>query len=43
MRFNEAAWRQLRILAMDERTTAHALMIEAVNVLFSKRGLPPVA
>ena len=43
MRLNEAAWRQLRILAMDERTSAHALMLEAIDDLFAKRNLPRVA
>ena len=37
------AWKQLKMLAVNEEKTAHALLLEAVNRLFQDRGLPPVA
>ena len=43
LRLNPAAWRQLKILAVDEEKPAHDLLIEALNLLFEQRGKPPVA
>lgn len=51
LRLHAPAWRQLKILAMDKtaarndgsRTTSHDLLIEAVNDLFRKNGLPEIA
>lgn len=42
LRLDLGGWKQLKRLAVDEETTAHALMIEALNLLFKDRGLPPV-
>ena len=33
----------LRYLALDEDSTVQALMIEALNMLLSSRGKPPIA
>ena len=35
-------WKRLKNLAVDEETTSHALLIEALNMLFQNRGLPPL-
>ena len=43
LRLNPAAWRQLKILALDEEKPSHDLLIEALNLLFEQRGKPPVA
>ena len=43
LRLNLAAWRQLKLLAVDEEKPAHDLLIEALNLLFEQRGKPPVA
>lgn len=42
-RCRAAAHRQLRVLAAQEDSTAQALLAEALNDLFRKRNLPPVA
>jgi hypothetical protein len=34
---------QLKIMAAEERTTAQALLAEALNMLFAKRGKPEIA
>lgn len=39
----EPAKKQLAYLAIDEGTTQQALLIEALNDLFSKYGKPPIA
>ena len=39
----EAAKKQLAILAIDQDTTQQALLIEAVNDLFSKYNKQPIA
>jgi hypothetical protein len=39
----EPAKKQLAYLAIDESTTQQALLIEALNDLFSKYGKPPIA
>ncbi len=38
-----AAKRQLRVMAAEGDTTQQALMREALNLLFTKRGKPPIA
>jgi hypothetical protein len=38
-----AAAKQLRILAAEEGTTQQALIAEALNLLFAKRGKPQIA
>ena len=43
LRLNVAAWKALKRLAIDEQKTSHDLLLEAVNLLFSDRGLPPLA
>jgi hypothetical protein len=40
---NEAAEKQLSILAIEQDTTQQALLISAVNALFAKHGKPPIA
>ena len=35
--------RQLRLIAAQEDRTLQALLSEAINDLFAKRGIPPVA
>jgi hypothetical protein len=43
LRLDPDAWEQLRILAAKERKNAHDLLVEAVNMLFTQRGFPPLA
>jgi len=43
LRLDVDSWKALKILAANEETTCHALLIEAVNMLFRDRGLPPVS
>jgi hypothetical protein len=42
LRLDIDAWKQLKKLAVDEETTSHTLLIEALNMLFRDRGLPPI-
>ena len=42
-RLNLGAWRELKILAIDQGKPAHALLIEAVNDLFKKYGKKSLA
>jgi hypothetical protein len=41
--FDPAAVRQLKQLALDQDTTGQALLTEALNDLFIKHGLKPIA
>ncbi len=43
LRLTIPAWQALKRLAIDEQKTSHELLLEAVNLLFKSRGLPPVA
>jgi len=43
LRLNMAAWRELKILAIEQGQPAHALLVEAVNDLFKKHGKEPLA
>lgn len=43
LRLNRPAWTQLKLISFSEGKSAHALLIEAVNDLFEKRGKPPIA
>jgi predicted DNA binding CopG/RHH family protein len=43
LRLTEDAWKQLKIMSIEEGCVAHKLLIEAVNDLFTKRGKPPIA
>ena len=40
---NMATVREVKILAAEEGTTVQALVAEALNMLFEKRGKPPIA
>jgi hypothetical protein len=41
--FDPAVARQLKMVAADEETTIQALLTEALNDFFIKRGKPPIA
>ncbi len=43
LRLTPAAWRQLKLLAVERGNASHSLLIEAVNDLFQKYGKPPIA
>jgi hypothetical protein len=43
LRLSVEAWRQLKRLAVEQDKPAHDLLVEAVNALFSKHNLPPIA
>lgn len=43
LRLKPAAWAQLKILAVEQQKTAHELLIEAVNLLFTRYDKPPIA
>jgi predicted DNA binding CopG/RHH family protein len=43
MRLRQDAWKQIKIAAVERGTTAHDLMIEALNDWFTKHGKPPIA
>ena len=43
LRLSAAAWRQLKMLAMDEGTSVHQILVEAVDDAFRKRGKPTIA
>ena len=42
LRLNIDEWKRLKILAATEEKTCHALLIEALNLLFAERGIPPI-
>jgi hypothetical protein len=41
--FDPAASKQLKLLALDADSTVQGLLREALNDLFKKHGLPPIA
>ena len=43
LRLDVDQWKRLKILAANEEKTCHALLIEALDLLFQDRGLPPIA
>lgn len=43
LRLSRDAWTALKVLAANEGVTAHDLLIEGVNMLFSARNKPPIA
>jgi hypothetical protein len=43
MELRQDAWTQVKIAAVEGGTTAHHLMIEALNDWFTKHGKPPIA
>ena len=42
IRLSPEAWRQLKLLALDDRKPAHDLLLDAIGDYFVKRGLPPL-
>ena len=43
LRLKEAAWSQLKLLAIEQKKPSHDLLIEAVNLLFDHYGKPTIA
>ena len=43
LRLEPEAWRQLKMLAIEEGRTSHDLLIEAVNLLFDRYNRPTIA
>ena len=43
LRLNVEAWKQLKHLATDQETSAHALILEGINLIFKKHGKRPLA
>jgi hypothetical protein len=43
MELPQDAWKQVKIAAVERGTTAHDLVIEALNDWFTKHGKPPIA
>jgi hypothetical protein len=43
LRLHVPAWKALKRLAADEQKTSHELLLEAVNLLFKSREMPPIA
>lgn len=43
LRLEPEAWRQLKLLAIDEGKTSHDLLVEAVNLLFDRYNRPTIA
>ena len=43
LRLEPAAWQQLKILGIEQQRPAHALLVEAVNLLFERYEKPPIA
>jgi hypothetical protein len=43
MQLRQDAWKQVKIAAVERGTTAHDLMVEALNDWFTKHGKPPIA
>ena len=37
------AWRQVRKVAYEEERSIHSCVLEGLDLLFARRGLPPVA
>lgn len=42
LRLDVESWKALKKLAVEEETTSHSLVLEALNMLFRDRGLPPI-
>jgi hypothetical protein len=42
LRLPLAVWQQLKILSVEQQTTMHALLLQAVNDLFKKHGKKPI-
>ena len=43
LRLEPEAWKQLKLLAIDQGKTSHDLLIEAVNLLFDHYNRPTIA
>lgn len=43
LRLDVDQWKRLKILAANEEKTCHALLIEALDLLFAERGMPPIS
>ena len=43
LRLEPEAWKQLKLLAIDQGKTSHDLLIEAVNLLFDRYNRPTIA
>ena len=43
LRLTVPAWQALKRLAIDEQKTSHELLLEAVNLLFESKKMPPIA
>ena len=43
LRLTPAAWRQLKLLTIEQERTAHDLLLEAVGDLFVKYDKPPLS
>ena len=43
LRLEPEAWRQLKMLAIEQGKTSHDLLIEAVNLLFDHYDRPTIA
>ena len=43
LRLEPEAWKQLKLLAIDQGKTSHELLIEAVNLLFDHYNRPTIA
>ena len=41
--FDEATHTQLKIMSIEQKTSMHDLMINAVNILFELNNKPPIA
>ena len=42
LRLTIPAWKALKRLALDEEKTSHELLLEAVNLLFKSKEMPPI-
>ncbi len=40
LRLDVETWKRLKTLAVAEETTSHALLLEALGMLFKSRGVP---
>ena len=43
LRLTVPPWQALKRLAIDEQKTSHELLLEAVNLLFKSKNMPPIA
>lgn len=43
VRLTPAAWKALKLLAIDQGCTAHDLIVAGINAVFEKHGRPPIA